>query len=312
VAVAEQVEHVDDVAAGDAGVGDEVVGELGVAADAGQQRDDAVEVEAAQGGGDVEGERGDGAGDEEAVVAEALVARQHHDAGEGGVDRAAGVVGDELAAGDRLEVGEAGEHHEGLVGGQDHVAVADLDHRGDAGVAGGEEAGAAGAGDGGEVGLVERAGGGEREPHGGLVVVHGDRVDVLAGLDGELRVTHIGWDKELGVVAVQVESDIPSENDIPHITLAVSPTGKPRDSNKITNWKPVGRPLTLKGQAQDVHAEGEDKPKLTGLAKELADAADGARELAKELRAQGDHARADHLEGLAKKYEADSQKRAKK
>ena len=134
----------------------------------------------------------------------------------------------------------------------------------------------------------------------------------LAGLDGELRVTHIGWDKELGVVAVQVESDIPSENNIPHITLAVSPTGKPKDSNRITNWKPVARPLVLQGKAQDVHAEDKPKPKLTGMAKELAAAAEGARELAEELRARGDNARADHLEGLAKKYAADSERMAGK
>jgi hypothetical protein len=134
----------------------------------------------------------------------------------------------------------------------------------------------------------------------------------LAGLEGELRVTHIGWDKELGVVAVQVESDIPSENNIPHITLAVSPTGKPKDSNRITNWKPVSRPLVLQGKAQDVHAEDKPRPKLTGMAKELAAAAEGARELAEELRAQGDHARADHLEGLAKKYAADSERMAGK
>lgn len=56
---------------------------------------------------------------------------------------------------------------------------------------------------------------------------------------------------EIGVsdkaVAVKMEWDSPSCNKINHITIAVSPDGKPVDSNKITNWKPLSYCLPLLG-----------------------------------------------------------------
>ena len=57
---------------------------------------------------------------------------------------------------------------------------------------------------------------------------------------------------EIGVsdkaVAVKMEWASPSGNKINHITIAVSPDGKPVDSNKITNWKPLSRDLPLLGR----------------------------------------------------------------
>ena len=39
------------------------------------------------------------------------------------------------------------------------------------------------------------------------------------------------------VIAIEVESDIPSINETKHITIAVAPGAKPYDSNKITSWQ---------------------------------------------------------------------------
>jgi hypothetical protein len=71
----------------------------------------------------------------------------------------------------------------------------------------GEEAGAADAGDGGEVLVVQGAGGGEHEPHGGLVVVHGHRVAVLAGLDGDADVAEVAEVAEQGAVEDLLEAE---------------------------------------------------------------------------------------------------------
>jgi hypothetical protein len=57
---------------------------------------------------------------------------------------------------------------------------------------------------------------------------------------------------EIGVsdkaIAVKMEWNNPSGNKINHITIAVSPDGKPVDSNKITNWKPLCRDLPFSGR----------------------------------------------------------------
>jgi predicted kinase len=54
-------------------------------------------------------------------------------------------------------------------------------------------------------------------------------------------------------IAVKVNG-YPSDNDIPHITIAVnvSEGGKPFMSNKITNWSPLGSPISLYGVVQEV------------------------------------------------------------
>lgn len=52
-----------------------------------------------------------------------------------------------------------------------------------------------------------------------------------------LKATKIGMSDM--AMAVQVEG-YPSNNAIPHITIAVNPDGgKPKDSNLIKNWRPV-------------------------------------------------------------------------
>ena len=56
------------------------------------------------------------------------------------------------------------------------------------------------------------------------------------GEDVLLTVTHVGISDKS--IAVKVSGEM-SANNIPHITIACSPTGKPVDSNKITNWREI-------------------------------------------------------------------------
>ena len=55
-------------------------------------------------------------------------------------------------------------------------------------------------------------------------------------------------------VAVRVEGLMAghSKNDIPHVTLAVSPDGKPVDSNKITNWSNIDKKIVLHGEVKEL------------------------------------------------------------
>jgi len=60
---------------------------------------------------------------------------------------------------------------------------------------------------------------------------------------------------ELGIsdmaIAVKVDG-YPSNNAIPHITLAINPNGgKPVMSNKITDWKPIS-PFKLQGMVRNI------------------------------------------------------------
>lgn len=67
-----------------------------------------------------------------------------------------------------------------------------------------------------------------------------DWCDNHYGQEYELLCTHIGLSDK--AIAMQVQcNNVPSTNDIKHITLAVNidNNGKPVDSNKITNWLPI-------------------------------------------------------------------------
>jgi len=67
----------------------------------------------------------------------------------------------------------------------------------------------------------------------------------------DLRATEIG--KSDLVMAVKVDG-YPTNNDIPHITLAVNTAagGKPFRSNKITNWEPLDSYLHLRGTVTEI------------------------------------------------------------
>ena len=64
------------------------------------------------------------------------------------------------------------------------------------------------------------------------------------GEDVLLRATHVGVSDR--AIAIRVSGEM-SANDIPHITIACSPIGKPVDSNKITNWREID-PFTINGK----------------------------------------------------------------
>ena len=48
-------------------------------------------------------------------------------------------------------------------------------------------------------------------------------------------------------IAVQIQSSVPSDNKIPHVTLATPPRGKAFNSNLITDWKKIEHPIKLSG-----------------------------------------------------------------
>ena len=68
----------------------------------------------------------------------------------------------------------------------------------------------------------------------------------LVGQEAPLTIVSQAQDDK--VMAVGVESPIPSKNEIKHITIAVNREagGKPFLSNKLTDWQP-SQAITLKG-----------------------------------------------------------------
>jgi len=74
-----------------------------------------------------------------------------------------------------------------------------------------------------------------------------------AGSTHELKVTH--WGKNDTTIAVRVEGGPDSIADHKHITVAVSPDGVAKDSNKITEWHAV-EPMGLSGAVETM--QGKD------------------------------------------------------
>lgn len=64
------------------------------------------------------------------------------------------------------------------------------------------------------------------------------------GKDVDINAVAIGISDD--AMAVKVESDVPSDNATPHITVAVPLGGKPFKSNFITNWTSLETPIRLK------------------------------------------------------------------
>ena len=71
------------------------------------------------------------------------------------------------------------------------------------------------------------------------------------GEDVLLKATHVGVSDK--AIAIRVNGEM-SANAIPHITIACSPTGKPVDSNKITNWREID-PFTISGRIDVLQAK---------------------------------------------------------
>lgn len=74
----------------------------------------------------------------------------------------------------------------------------------------------------------------------------------LVGQEFEVTATTFGQDDR--VVAVGVETSVPSSNKIKHITVAVNVNGggKAKHSNELTNWTALAQPLVLRGVIQVV------------------------------------------------------------
>jgi len=83
-----------------------------------------------------------------------------------------------------------------------------------------------------------------------MTIVFGKGLDNKDEIGKEviLKVTKFG--KSDLAMAVQVEG-YPSKNAIPHVTLAVSPIGKPKDSNDITKWEDI-KPFYVTGFVTEI------------------------------------------------------------
>lgn len=65
------------------------------------------------------------------------------------------------------------------------------------------------------------------------------------GAKTEITATHIGVSKD--AIALKVDFKGQIMNKIPHVTLATPIDGKPVNSNYITEWQPLIKPIKLTG-----------------------------------------------------------------
>ena len=63
--------------------------------------------------------------------------------------------------------------------------------------------------------------------------------DVNVGVEYSLMITSVGISEDAMAVKVKLPLGVICANPIPHITLCVSPEGKPSDSNNIEIWHDV-------------------------------------------------------------------------
>lgn len=68
------------------------------------------------------------------------------------------------------------------------------------------------------------------------------------------QMTAYMWGQNEQAAAVAVRSSVHSTNAQPHITVAVSPIGKPFHSNNITEWEPISE-IQLSGIVEEVTAK---------------------------------------------------------
>jgi hypothetical protein len=72
----------------------------------------------------------------------------------------------------------------------------------------------------------------------------------LNGQTGHATIKSIGVGE--GIMAVEVDTDIPSKNERKHITVARRKDVKPFKSNEIADWRPVSTPIILSGLIEEV------------------------------------------------------------
>lgn len=76
----------------------------------------------------------------------------------------------------------------------------------------------------------------------------GAKEGTAIGTPRKLRVTHYGRGK--GVTAFRVSGAEDSVNEVPHVTIAVAPGHKPKESNEIAEWVPVAEPFDIHGTVE--------------------------------------------------------------
>ena len=71
---------------------------------------------------------------------------------------------------------------------------------------------------------------------------------IANNLGKEVELTAVELGKSDEAIAVRIKSDVPSDNNISHITIAVAKDAKPVKSNAITNWEPLSEPISLRAK----------------------------------------------------------------
>ena len=74
----------------------------------------------------------------------------------------------------------------------------------------------------------------------------------LAKLGSVHNIEVHSWGISDKAFAVAVETDLNTINATPHITIAISPTGKPKDSNAIIRWTEFAVPIIIQGTLLEV------------------------------------------------------------
>lgn len=74
-------------------------------------------------------------------------------------------------------------------------------------------------------------------------------------LGEEVELQIIEYDLDQRVVAVKVQTEIPSKNVVKHITVAVNKKegGKPVHSNQLSNWRKLSTELAVRGYIQEIY-----------------------------------------------------------
>lgn len=70
-----------------------------------------------------------------------------------------------------------------------------------------------------------------------------DYLSANIGKDVKLVAVELGISDD--AIAVKIDSDVPTDNKIPHVTIATPMGGSPVKSNKITNWERLDTPISL-------------------------------------------------------------------
>tara|TARA_R110002124_G_scaffold130937_1_gene292856 strand:+ start:791 stop:1252 length:462 start_codon:yes stop_codon:yes gene_type:complete len=82
------------------------------------------------------------------------------------------------------------------------------------------------------------------------------REGVPSRYKGRNKVKVVGLAQDDKAWAVRVETDVPTKNDVPHITIATAPGIKPNESNEfsIEDFKPIA-PFDLEGEVKEKYSD---------------------------------------------------------